>query len=68
MARLGVSIIGLIRIPTEALYLVVELAGLIVVLTSSLSAVVIVPAWSEFAARSDRPKGRRGDWSEAGPS
>jgi hypothetical protein len=65
---LDVSIIGLIRIPTEALYLVVELAGLIVVLAGSLAAVVIVLAWSELAARSDLPEGRPGDWPEAGPS
>jgi hypothetical protein len=70
MALLGldVSIIGLIRIPTEALYLVVELAALIVVLAASLAAVVIVLAWSEFAARSDLPEGRPGDWSGTGPS
>jgi hypothetical protein len=70
MALLGldVSIIGLIRIPTEALYLVVELAGLIVLLAGSLAGVVIVLAWSEFAARSDLPEGRPGDWSGTGPS
>ena len=49
---LDVSIIGLIRIPTESLYLVIELAGLIAVLAGSFAAVVVVLAWGELGARS----------------
>ncbi len=50
MALLGldISIIGLIRIPTSSLYLVVELAGLIVVLAGSFAAGVIAPAWGQL--------------------
>jgi hypothetical protein len=57
---LDVSVIGLIRIPTESLYLVVELAGLIVVLAGSFAAVVIALAWGELGARSGVPR-RLGD-------
>lgn len=63
---LDVSVIGLIRIPTSSLYLVVELAGLIVVLAGSFAAVVIVLAWDELGARSDAPVQQQGEWTEAG--
>jgi hypothetical protein len=63
---LDISIIGLIQIPTSSLYLVVELAGLVVVLAGSFAAVVIALAWGELDARSDVPGRRRDDWSEAG--
>jgi hypothetical protein len=63
---LDVSVIGLIRIPTSSLYLVVELAGLIVVLAGSFAAVVIVLAWDELGARSDAPIRQQGEWTEAG--
>ena len=63
---LDVSIIGLIRIPTEALYLVVELAGLIVVLAGSFAVAVVGLAWDELGARSDAPVQHQGGWSEAG--
>lgn len=59
---LDVSVIGLIRIPTESLYLVVELAGLVVVLAGSFAAVVIVLAWGELGARSDVLDRRKDDW------
>lgn len=55
---LDVSVIGLVGIPTDSLYLVVELAGLIVVLAGSFAAVTIALAWSELGARFDVP-GRR---------
>lgn len=45
---LNVSVIGLIQIPTESLYLVVELAGLIVVLAASFAAVVVAISWREL--------------------
>ena len=48
---LDVSVIGMIRIPTDSLYLVVELAALIVVLAGSFAAAVIALAWSQFGAR-----------------
>ena len=47
---LDVSVIGMIRIPTDSLYLVVELAALIVVLAGSFAAAVIALAWSQFGA------------------
>jgi hypothetical protein len=50
---LDVSVIGLIQIPTSSLYLVVELAGLIVVLAGSFAAVVVALAWGTFGARAD---------------
>jgi hypothetical protein len=63
---LDVSVIGMIRIPTESLYLVVEMAGLIVVLAGSFAAIVIVLAWGQLNARSESRQPRPGDWSEAG--
>jgi hypothetical protein len=57
---LDVSLIGMVQIPTSSLYLVVELAGLIVVLAGSFAAVVIALAWGELGARSYVP-GRRID-------
>jgi hypothetical protein len=63
---LDVSVIGMIRIPIESLYLVVELAGLIVVLAGSFAAVVIVLAWGQLNTRSEASGRRRDDWSEAG--
>ncbi len=63
---LDVSIIGMIRIPTSSLYLVVELAGLIIVLAGSFAAAVIALAWDELGARSGAPVQHPGDWSEAG--
>ncbi len=65
---LNVSVIGLIQIPTNSLYLVAELFGLIVVLAGSFAAVVIALAWKQFGARSDVPERRMDDWSEAGHS
>ncbi len=53
---LDVSIIGLVRIPTESLYLVFELAGLIVVLAGSFAAAVIALAWGELGARMGRAR------------
>ena len=53
---LDVSLIGMVQIPTSSLYLVVELAGLIVVLAGSFAAVVIALAWGELGARSDVPR------------
>ena len=50
---LDVSVIGMIRIPMESLYLVVVMAGLIVVLAGSFAAVVIALAWGQFGARRD---------------
>jgi hypothetical protein len=52
---LDVSIIGLVRIPTESLYLVVELAALIVVLAGSFAALVVVLAWGQLASRKPEP-------------
>ena len=63
---LDISVIGLIRIPTSSLYLVVELAGLIVVLAGSFAVVVIALAWGGLGARSDVPDRRQGEWPEAG--
>ena len=63
---LDVSVIGLVRIPTESLYLVVELAGLIVVLAGSFAAVVIALAWRELGARSDVPGRSIVEGSEVG--
>lgn len=61
---LDVSVIGLVGIPMDSMYLVVELAGLIAVLAGSFAIVVIALAWGQLAARLDAP-GRRVDWSEA---
>jgi hypothetical protein len=63
---LDVSVIGLIQIPTESLYLVVELAGLIVVLAGSFAAVVVVLAWGELGVRSGAPARRIDEGSEVG--
>ena len=63
---LDVSIIGLVRIPTGSLYLVLELAGLIVVWPGRSLGVVIALARDELGARSVVPDRRQGDWSEAG--
>lgn len=63
---LDVSVIGLVRIPTESLYLVVELAGLIVVLAGSFAAMVIVFAWGLLGPRSNVPDRRQDDRSKAG--
>jgi hypothetical protein len=70
MALLGldVSVIGLIQIPTSSLYLVVELAGLVVVLAGSFAAIVVALAWGELGTRSEVSGRRRDDWSEAGRS
>jgi hypothetical protein len=62
---LDVSVIGLIRIPNESLYLVVELAGLIVVLAGMFAALVIALAWGELGARFAVPRRRPGDTSVA---
>jgi hypothetical protein len=48
---LDVSVIGMVRIPMDSLFLVVELAGLVVVLAGSFAAVVIALAWRQFGAR-----------------
>lgn len=48
---LDVSVIGLIRIPTESLYLVVELAALIVILAGSFAALVVALAWGQLNGR-----------------
>lgn len=48
---LDVSVIGMIRIPTEMLHLVAEMVGLILVLAGSYAAVVIVLAWRQLAGR-----------------
>ena len=63
---LDVSVIGLIRIPTESLYLVVELAALIVVLAGSFAALVVAFAWGQLNARSELPGHSPGEWSEVG--
>jgi hypothetical protein len=65
---LDVSIMGLVRIPTESLYLVVELAGLIVVLAGSFAAVTIALAWGEFGARSGPSDQRIDRGPEVGPT
>jgi hypothetical protein len=62
---LDVPVIGLILIPTSSLYLVVELAGLIVVLAGSFAALVIALAWGELGAGSAVLRLRPGDRSEA---
>ena len=63
---LDVSVIGMVQIPTESLYLVVELAGLIVVLAGSFAAVVIALAWGELGARSGVPARRIDQGPEVG--
>ena len=63
---LDVSIIGLVRIPTDQVYLVIELAGLIVVLAGSYAAVVIALAWGELGARSAAPARRIDEEPEVG--
>jgi hypothetical protein len=60
------SIIGMIQMPTSALYLVVELAGPIVVLAESFAAVVTTLASGELGARFDVRGRRMDDWPEAG--
>ena len=63
---LDVSVIGLIRIPTESLYLVIELAALIVVLAGSFAAAVIALAWGQLGARSDLHGRQQDERSVAG--
>jgi hypothetical protein len=63
---LDVSVIGLIRIPTEMLYLVAEMVGLIVVLAGSFAALVVALAWGQLTDRSEAPGRGPADWSEAG--
>jgi hypothetical protein len=63
---LDVSIIGMVQIPTSSLYLVVELAGLIVVLAGSFAAVVIALAWGELGAGSNAPARRIDGGPEVG--
>lgn len=58
---LDVSVIGLIRIPTESLYLVVELAALIVVLAGSFAVAVIALASGQLNAGSEALGNRPGD-------
>jgi hypothetical protein len=48
---LDVSIMGLIRIPTDSLYAVIVFVGLIVVLAGSFAAVVIALAWERLGVR-----------------
>lgn len=48
---LDVSVIGLIRIPTDSLYAVLVFAGLIVVLAGSFAAVAIALAWGGLGVR-----------------
>lgn len=47
---LNISVIGLIQIPTDSLYLIAELFGLIVALAGSFALVVIALAWRELGA------------------
>lgn len=48
---LDVSVIGLIRIPTDSLYAVLVFAGLIVVLAGSFAAIVVALAWERLSVR-----------------